>query len=398
VNPPAQLSSRIGNTLSKQCNRVKVSVFCAVAGFCLTSLAAYGTVSQIALQSPQLSTQRTINVTSPIHFQASAESDQNITGYVVYVDGKNVFQNVRPALDAWVLLQPGTIHTIYITAWDASGARLTTPTYKMNIAGVASPPPTMPPSATVRLLDVNQMPPVPWTVDNNNNVGGECNSGTIVPFDNQSDPNTANSPDSALPGQHFLLSSKCQYDDSLFVWKDRAVPQPSDTNFLWDFWVYVPMSTKSTSIQALEFDLFQAVQLSDGVHEFMFGSQCNYATNQWQLWVPQNGIITWVNVGLSPCQLSSGAWHHLTYFLQRVTGSGYQYIPDQFSAANDPNSYLRFGTLTVDGTSMYLGALSRSSIPKPSWAPVLGIQHQLDSATSGVTLEEYSDKEVLMAW
>jgi hypothetical protein len=39
---------------------------------------------------------------------------------------------------------------------------------------------------------------------------------------------------------------------------------------------------------------------------------------------PKNGVLAWVNTGLSPCQFSTGAWHHMTYFLQRVTASGYQ--------------------------------------------------------------------------
>jgi hypothetical protein len=130
----------------------------------------------------------------------------------------------------------------------------------------------------------------------------------------------------------------------------------------------------------------------------MFGSQCDYATNQWQNWLPHSGGLTWVNVGLSPCQFSTGSWHHATYFLQRVTPGGYQQIPASFSPSSDTNTSVRFGTLTIDGNTMYLGGLSNSTIPNPKWSPVLGIQHQLDTAQAGVTIEEYVDKESVTTW
>ncbi len=375
---------------------VSLNLFCAAITLCLMGLPAFGTVTEVALQSPQLTKNNAINVTTPVHFQGTAESDKDITGFVVYVDGVNVFQNVKPTLDAWVLLPPGGgVHSVYVTAWDSSGTLLTTSNYQMNITGIAPP---MPPPSAVRMLNANQTPNVQWTVDNNNGVGGECNDGRIGTFASDSDPNTANSPDAPLGGQHFSVTSKCQYDDSLFVWKDSAAAQPNHTNFMWDFWVYIPTTTKSNNVQALEFDLFQAVGLSDGVHEFMFGSQCDYGTNQWQIWLPQNGRLTWVNAGVSGCQLSSGTWHHLTYFVQRVASTGFQYIPNNFSSSSDPNGDLRFGTLTVDGNSYYLGQMSNSTIPNPKWQPTLGIQHQLDSSVSGVTIEEYSDRETLMGW
>jgi hypothetical protein len=149
----------------------------------------------------------------------------------------------------------------------------------------------------------------------------------------------------------------------------------------------------------MEHDMFQAVELSDGVHEFMFGSQCNYITNQWQIWLPQaGGNLTWVNAGISPCQFSTGSWHHATYFLQRVTTSGFQEIPQSFTPATDRNTSLRFGTLTIDGQSMYLGGVAGSTIPHPAWSPVIGVQHQLDSSVSGVLIEEYVDGESLISW
>jgi hypothetical protein len=375
-------------------NAACLKVFLAGALFICGSW-AQATVTAVSVQSPLLSSGTTTSVTTPIHFVATAESNLPITGYVVYVDGNNVYRNFSPSLDAWVVLAPGDTHSLSITAWDSSGSNVSTATYSIDVIGVATP---TPPNIATRMSNIDKPELFSWTVDNSAGVGGQCNDGSMGTFDQGSDPNTANSPDFDGDGQHFIVKSKCAYDDSLFFWKNSRNPQSGHTNFLWDFWFYVPTTTQARTVQALEFDFFQAVRLSDGVHEFMFGSQCNYATNQWQLWLPSNGDVTWVNAGLYPCRFSTGTWHHATYFLQRVTSSGYQEIPLRFGPATDTNTSLRFGTLSIDGVTAYLGQISYSTIPTPAWSPVIGVQHQLDSAASGVTIEEYLDRESATTW
>jgi len=372
---------------------LKLLLTCAL--FVGGSSRAHATVAAVSVQSPMLSTTTATIVTTPVHFTATADSDLKITGFVIYVDGDNVFRNASPSLDAWVILPPGGTHSVFVTAWDASGSHSSTPTYLIDITGVV--PPT-PPILATRMANIDKPESFFWTVDNEAAVGGQCNDGSLGTFDAGFDPNTANAPAFDGNGQHFILKSRCSYDDSLFFWKNPEYPQSGHTNILWDFWFYVPTTTQSSSVRALEFDLFHAVRFNDGVHEFMFGSQCNYATNQWQLWLPYKGVLTWVNAGVSPCQFSTGSWHHAIYFLQRVTAVGYQKIPQRFSPATDTNTSLRFGTLSIDGVTAYLGQLSYSTIPAPAWASVIGVQHQLDSAVSGVTIEEYLDKESVTTW
>ena len=355
-----------------------------------SSVLALAEVSAVSIQSPNLLASGTTNLVSPIHLQATAEDTATVTGYVVYIDNVNVFRNFSPSVDAWIALPPGN-HTLYVKAWD-SHSNMATQTYQINV--VAFAPPT-PPVHAHRLLNIDNGT---WTVDNDPGVGGQCNHGSIGMFSSNADPNTNNLPASDGKGQHFVLTSGCRYDDSLFYRKFSKDPSryAGHTNFLWDFWFYIPNSTNSSTIQAMEHDMFQALQLSDGVHEFMFGSQCNYISNQWQLWLPSAGNLTWVNTGISPCRFSTGAWHHATYFLQRVTSSGYQEIPNNFSPATDLNSSLRFGTLTIDGQTVYLGGVAWST--KPGWSPVLGVQHQLDSSVAGAIIEEYVDGESLTSW
>jgi hypothetical protein len=347
-------------------------------------------VTAVAVQSPNLSVGGKTILVSPIHLQATAEDTATVTGYVVYVDNINVFRNFSPSLDAWIALPPGD-HTLYVKAWDTH-SNLATQSYQINIGGYA--PPT-PPSQAHRLLNIDNGR---WTVDNSPPVGGECNHGSIGSFFSGADPNTNNLPAFDGSGQHFVLTSGCTYDDSLFYRKFDTSAVAGDTNFLWDFWFYIPTTTKNTTIQALEHDMFQALQLSDGVHEFMFGSQCNFVTNRWQLWLPLGRSLTWVDAGTMPCRFSTGTWHHATYFLQRVTPTGYQEIPSSFSPVSDRNTSLRYGTLTIDGHTIYLGGVAWSTIPMPAWSPVIGVQHQMDSSVEGAIIEEYTDGESLISW
>jgi hypothetical protein len=371
--------------------RLSAKLFPVIALCVCWQALAFATVASISVQSPSLNPSATTNLTSPVHFEATAEDVATITGYIVYVDNQIVFRNFSTALDAWVVLAPGA-HTVYIKAWDSS-SNGSSAVYQINVNAFAPP---VPPSGATRIVNIDRST---WTVDNNPGVGGLCNDGFIGSYASTSDPNTANSPGSTF-GQHFLLTSRCQYDDTLFYKKYTQNPSPyaKDTNFLWDFWFYVPTTTQANTVQALEFDLFQAVQLPDGVHEFMFGTQCNFASNHWQLWLPAGGRLSWVNAGASGCRFSTGRWHHVTYFFQRSTPGGYQQIPNTFTSTTDINTWLRFGTLTVDGHSVYLGNLAFSTIPSPAWSPVLGVQHQLDSSMAGATIEEYVHQESLTAW
>lgn len=78
--------------------------------------------------------------------------------------------------------------------------------------------------------------------------------------------------------------------------------------------------------------------------------------------------------------------------------TGYPVIPSSLSSSTDTNSYLRFGTVTIDGVTTYFGDTVASTIPQPAWSPVLGVQHQLDSAASGITINEYVTQESVTSW
>ena len=132
---------------SKACRRlILISALCLCAG-----ISAHATVTLVSIQSPGLSASRTSPVNSPVHFEATAESDLHVTGYIVYVDDKNVYQSMGSALDAWVILPPDTTHFVYVRAWDASGSYLASPTYWIRVAGLAPP---VPPANAVRITNL----------------------------------------------------------------------------------------------------------------------------------------------------------------------------------------------------------------------------------------------------
>ena len=323
------------------------------------SLPARATVNLVSLDHINLLPDVTNNVTAPVHFSATAESDLGITGFVVYIDNHNVYQNYSPSMDAWVVLQPGTTHSVYIKAWDSSGSLASSATYTIGVTGVA--PPAPPRTASIR-NDLDNPDNYSWIVDNSRPVGGQCGDGSLGQFNSASDPNIANSPDHSGVGQHFVLNSKCQYDDSLFYLESKNA-EASHTNFLWDFWVYVPTTTQSSTIQALEFDFFQALQLGGLVHEFMFGSQCNYQENQWQNWLPQKGVLDLGGYGTLALSNLAGELAPFNIFFAARNKFGYQVIPAEFSSSSDNNNSLRFGNLTVDGNTMYLDGFAPSTVP-----------------------------------
>jgi len=391
-------------------------VYAVAAAICFLGIAP-GIAQQIPptsvyLQTPAVSTTATTNVTSPVHFQATAESTYGITGYAIYVDGNQAYLSNLTTLDTWVVMSSGT-HNIHVTAWDSTGGYLTIPSqntnYSINVTGFA--PPTPPPAA----LQLNVDRSYSWAKQPG--AGGVCATGTIATWSSLSDPNTANAPD-PTGGQHFTESNAgClnAEDNTLFAWKDANDATNAHTNFLWDFWFYVPTSTNPNYVQALESDLFFVVKVNDGnVHEFMFGSQCYYNgsshSDYWQFAYPQSNHWSDSSDSCQPTRpetgalqaFSEGIWHHVTWFYQRVTPNGsspaYQHIVNNPTYSTDTNTEGLFGTLTIDGYTYYVGQIVQSSIP--GWTPVLGVQHQLDMPALGSTqsIDEYVDQETVYTW
>ena len=88
----------------------------------------------VTVTSPAL----TQSQSSPVHFTASAvdSAGHSITGYVVYAGGKDVYRNYVSTLDASVSV-PGGTQSVYVRAWDSTGAFGTSATFTLGVPGTA---------------------------------------------------------------------------------------------------------------------------------------------------------------------------------------------------------------------------------------------------------------------
>ena len=89
-----------------------------------------GSATTVSVQSPPPGA----TVSSPVNFQASANSPHGISGWVIYADNNNVYQvdNGSTTLSAMVNLSTGA-HNIYIRAWDKVSGFGTSSTFTVNV-------------------------------------------------------------------------------------------------------------------------------------------------------------------------------------------------------------------------------------------------------------------------
>jgi hypothetical protein len=175
-----------------------------------------------------------------------------------------------------------------------------------------------------------------------------------------------------------LFMSGQGYSNVLYY--NKLGPLDSASHFTWDFWVQVDSS--SSSAQTFEFDTFQFMN----GRRFMFGTQCNYANGQWQIW--NEGGKYWLNAGFACQKFVPGKWYHLTWKFHRGTGTDTQMYYDSFSIQHDGRS-----------TTHSLNALAEPSGPLPAgWGDNLGVQFQLDLGPSGGELHEWIDQVTLTAY
>src|SRR5207247_3552293 len=133
----------------------------------------------------------------------------------------------------------------------------------------------------------------------------------------------------------FYISANNPYSDVLF-W-EKLGAQDWATQFTWDFWVLV--DDASVGAQALEYDLFQFISGT----EYMFGTQCLYASGQWNIW--SQGGRKWVPIPVTCKPFAPNVWHHIVWQFHRT-----------------PDTQVYYDSLTLDGTQ-YVVNLSEPSGP-----------------------------------
>jgi hypothetical protein len=156
------------------------------------------------------------------------------------------------------------------------------------------------------------------------------------------------------------------------LWYRPLGAQNSASNFLWDFYVYFD-GTTAANVWSAEYDLYQAI----GGIEFMIGSQCNFGNAVWDTWNQASGA--WVATSIPCKRFSPDTWHHIQWYVQRVSSTQY-----------------RYDTLVVDGQAYTVNQTFTGS--PVSWSDTLGVQWQLDLGSNGLPANEWIDQVTLTIW
>jgi hypothetical protein len=315
------------------------------------------TLIQVSVQSPT----NDASVTNPVTFSASAAGQSGITGWVIYMDNQSIYlaNSTSKALTASVTLPEGQ-HTMSVRAADGSGAHADSPSFKISVVSTSADNPLPTPPATALVFN-NIEETTDWRSCSDCAGGGSTTANYSTQL--QSSP--------AMNGlsRQFYNGGTAW---SNVLWYRSLGPHNSATNFLWDFYVYFD-STTAANLWTAEYDLYQSI----GGFEFMIGSQCNFGEGHWDTWNQATGH--WVPSSI-PCErFSPDTWHHIQWYLQRVSLTQY-----------------RYDTVVVDGQAHTVNQTFSGS--PVNWADTLGVQWQLDLNSTGLPANEWIEKVTLTIW
>jgi hypothetical protein len=302
---------------------------------------------------------------SPVHFVASATSTHPITAMRIYVDNISVYLISASKLDTYVTVAAGG-HSVVVQAWDSTGAVFKTP-LSLTVSGTTptptpTPTPTAfpaPPSTAVVKSNIDQM--AAWdscTVCAGANAAGPVATYSMV--ENQASP--------SLDGlaAKFSISGTTPYSDALW-WKQLGAAD-SATHLKYDVAFYI---TNPGVAQALEFDNNQ----SNGVHKFIYGTQCNIKGNHWDVW--GNAAGNWISTGIACSAPTAFVWHHLSWEFQRTSTN------------------VIFVGFTYDGVTHYV---NRSYPARSSSVHEMNVAFQMDGDFAMHAYSTWLDKVTLTYW
>lgn len=310
-------------------------------------------------------------VGSSVSFNATASSPNGISGWVIYVDDRNVHQveNYSNSLTATVSGLSAGAHTVYVRAWDKMSGYGTSSIFPINV-GTSAPTATsgLPvPPENARVFDRIEATTDQWS-QCAECAGATNTAGTYWQAPFQTTPSLDGS------SRQFYVAGP-PWTSALFTKKFGL--QNDASHFLWEFNVYVDSKSMS-NVWTLEFDLFQSINH----REYMIGTHCSFGDGFWYGWNQQT--YQWVKTQI-PCKISDWApdtWHRVQMYLERVPGTtNYRYI-----------------TLVVDNKSYAWNLPNQPSDYQPDWDDVLGVQWQMDTNQNGGDVHMWIDRSKLTIW
>jgi hypothetical protein len=172
------------------------------------------------------------------------------------------------------------------------------------------------------------------------------------------------SPSLSGASSQYTISSSSSYADALW-WKQLG-RHDGVTRFVYDVFFFIK---NPSAAQALEFD----VNYADGVHRWIFGTQCNIAGGHWDIYGNASGGWRSTGVGCAPPKAST--WHHLVWEFKRSSNQ------------------VVFVAFTYDGVRH---TINRSFPAKSSTVHELNVAFQMDMTKSHTTYSTWLDKATLL--
>jgi len=164
----------------------------------------------------------------------------------------------------------------------------------------------------------------------------------------------------------FSISGTTPYSDALW-WKQLGAADTA-THLKYDVAFYI---TNPGVAQALEFDNNQ----SNGVHKFIYGTQCNIKGGHWDVWGNASG--NWLTTGIACSAPTAFVWHHLTWEFQRTSTN------------------VIFVGFTYDGVTHYV---NRSYPARSSTVHEMNVAFQMDGDFAMHAYSTWLDKVTLTYW
>jgi hypothetical protein len=251
-------------------------------------------------------------------------------------------------------------HAVVVQSWDSKGNYAKSGSITVKISGTSSGGggTTAPANATT-YSNIDQMSG--W--QNCGACAGAGGDGATVPF---SETQNVSSPSMDGKAAHFWIGGKTKYADALW-WKQLGA-NSNASHFIYDTYFYY---TDASAPQALEFDGNQSV----GGKKYIFGTECNIAIKQWDIWSTSGK--TWVHTGVACPAPPTYTWNHLVWEYERLNGQTY------------------FISVTLNGTKSYINRYGGS---QASGVNELNVAFQMDENSKATNYNVWLDKLTLTAW
>ncbi len=295
-------------------------------------------------------------VSSPVHFIASASTD--VYAMRIYVDNASLYYTAGYKLDTYVGIGGGS-HYVVVQGWSSSGAIYKAPlTINVGTTTTTSSSSSSAPQGAYAYQNIDQMSG--WQ-----SCGACAGVGGSGPVGAYSYQQWVRSPSMDGASMAFYLGGKAWADA---LWWKQLGANGSVSHFVYDLYFLLVSPWAS---QALEFDVNQSV----GGRKYIFGTQCNIAAGQWDVWNTAGNY--WVHTGIGCGVPPAYKWNHLTLEFARVNG-GTQFV-----------------AVTLNGVKKYI---NRWYASKAVNASELNTAFQMDLKGTGTGYTTWLDKIKLTVW